>query len=123
VGRADAGKIFRYIRVADVIPVGLGKGWRITRSAIANEQRGNLLAAAIARWPGVIGLGNPLVFFGLADIYIIALAIWDFRSRGRVHPATLAGGLIIIASQPLRLALSGTAAWMAFATWATSFVA
>ncbi len=82
----------------------------------------NLLGAAIARWPGVHELGNPLVYFGLADLFIVALAAWDFRSRGRLHRVTLWGGLAIILSQPLRLALSGTSAWLAFASWATGLV-
>lgn len=78
----------------------------------------NLVTAAIARWPGVLALG-PLAFFGLTDLFIIALAIWDFRSRGRLHPVTLWGGLLIIASQPLRLVVSTTQEWLAFARWAT----
>ncbi len=78
----------------------------------------NLVTAAIARWPGVFALG-PLAFFGLTDLFIIALAIWDFRSRGRLHPVTLWGGLLIIVSQPLRLVVSSTQEWLAFAQWAT----
>ena len=70
----------------------------------------------------MIQLGNPLVFFGLADLFIVALAVWDVRSRGRLHPATLLGGIAIIASQPLRLALSGTPAWNQFAAWAVALV-
>lgn len=82
----------------------------------------NLLGAAFARWPGVAALGNPLVYFGLADLFIVALAAWDFRTRGRLHPATMWGGLVLIASQPLRLAVMGTPAWLAFATWATGLL-
>lgn len=81
----------------------------------------NLVTAAIARWPGVFDLG-PLTFFGLTDLFIIALAIWDFRSRGRLHPVTLWGGLLIIVSQPLRLVVSSTQEWLAFARWATGLV-
>lgn len=81
----------------------------------------NLVTAAIARWPGVTPLGPP-AFFGLTDLFIIALAIWDFRTRGRLHPVTLWGGLLIIASQPLRLAVSGTEGWLAFARWATGLL-
>ena len=77
-----------------------------------------LLTAAIARWPGVFQLG-PLAFFGLTDLFIVALGIWDLRSRGRLHPVTLWGGLAIIVSQPLRLMVSGTEPWLAFARWAT----
>lgn len=81
----------------------------------------NLATAAISRWPGVLSLG-PLAFFGLTDLFIIALAIWDFRSRGRLHPVTLWGGLLIIVSQPLRLVVSSTQAWLAFARWATALL-
>jgi hypothetical protein len=82
----------------------------------------NLLTAAIARWPGVLQAG-PLAFFGLTDLFIVALAVWDFRTRGRLHPVTLWGGLALIVSQPLRLVASGTEAWLAFARWATGLVA
>ena len=81
----------------------------------------NLLTAAIARWPGVNPLG-PLVFFGLTDLFVIALAIWDFRTRGRLHPVTLWGGLLMFVSQALRLAISGTDGWLVFARWATGLL-
>jgi len=76
----------------------------------------NVLDAAVARWPGVGELGPP-GFFLLADLFIVALAIWDLKTRGRLHTATAWGGALIVLSQPLRLALSGTAAWLAFAGW------
>lgn len=81
----------------------------------------SLVTAAIARWPGVAQFG-PLAFFALTDLFVIALAIWDFRSRGRLHPVTLWGGLAIIVSQPLRLVVSGTEGWLAFARWATGLL-
>jgi hypothetical protein len=74
-----------------------------------------IIDAAVARWPVVIDIGNPLLFFALADLFLVPLAIWDFRTRGRLHPATLWGGLLLIASQPLRLWLMGTGAWAAVA--------
>lgn len=80
-----------------------------------------IITAAIARWPVVSDFGPP-AFFGVTDLFIVALAVWDFRSRGRLHPATLWGGLITIASQPATLALSGTAGWLAFAKWATGLL-
>jgi hypothetical protein len=82
----------------------------------------NLLAAGIARWPFAMMAGGPPVYFGLEDLFIVALAAWDFRSRGRLHPATLWGGLAIIVSQPLRLVLSGTAVWLSFARWAVGLL-
>jgi hypothetical protein len=59
----------------------------------------------------VISIGNPLLFFGLTDLFLVPPVVWDLKSRGRLHPATLWGGLLLVASQPLRLWLSGTEAW------------
>jgi len=81
----------------------------------------NLTTAAVARIPG-IGDGGPLPVFAVTDLFIAALAIWDVRTRGRLHPATLWGGLATILSQPLRLALSGTAPWLAVAAWLTALI-
>lgn len=81
----------------------------------------NLLPAAIARWPGMAPLG-PVGFFGITDLFIVALGAWDIRSRGRLHPVTLWGGLLLIASQPVRLMVSGTDGWLAFARWATGLL-
>lgn len=76
------------------------------------------VTAAIARLPGVLPLG-PLAFFALTDLFVIAMAIHDRKTRGRLHPATLWGGLALVVSQPLRLAVSGTSWWLAFAGWLT----
>lgn len=76
----------------------------------------SLVGAAFARWPGEpLTVGGPMFLFALVDLFLVPLVIWDLRSRGRLHPVTLWGGLALIASQPLRLAVSGTAAWAAFA--------
>lgn len=81
----------------------------------------NLMAAAIARWP-FIGSGGPLAYFALSDLFIVALLVWDLRSRGRLHPVTLWGGLAIVLSQPLRLVVSGTSAWLSFGRWAVGLL-
>ncbi len=80
----------------------------------------SLLSAAFARWP-VVGAFGPAAFFGLADLFIVALAIWDRRSRGSLHPVTKWAGGAAILSQPLRLALASTPLWMTFAHWAVGF--
>jgi hypothetical protein len=75
-----------------------------------------VMDAAVARWPGIGATSNPVVtFFLLTDLFLVPLVIWDFRTRGRLHPATLWGSLLLIASQPFRLWLSGTAAWLGLA--------
>jgi hypothetical protein len=74
----------------------------------------SIVVAAVARLPGVLPLG-PLVFFSLAFVFVIAAVVYDAVSRGRVHPAYLWGGGLFVVSVPLRLAISGTSAWHAFA--------
>ncbi len=78
-----------------------------------------LVTAAVARLPGVTALGPP-AFFSLTDLFIVALVVYDLRTRGRIHPATLWGGLFLLASQPLRLAIGFSGPWQAFADWLTS---
>jgi hypothetical protein len=78
-----------------------------------------LLAAPIARLPLPLLSAGPPAFFGLADLFILALLVYDLTTRRRIHPATIWGGLLIVASQPLRLMIAGTAAWMSFAAWLT----
>lgn len=77
-----------------------------------------VITAAIARLPGVLPLG-PLAFFGLTNLFLLAGIMWDKWTRGRVHPAYIWGGLFLVLSQPLRLAVSGTSWWLAFAGWLT----
>lgn len=81
----------------------------------------SILGAAVARLPGLAALGPP-AFFGLTDLFIVAIGVWDWRTRGRLHPLTLWGGLALIVSQPLRLAVMGTEGWLAFARWATGLI-
>lgn len=96
-----------------------------TRRDLAAHKRLMLLAtvevvtAAVARLP-VVDAWGPLGFFGVTNLFVLALVAYDFLIRKRVHPATLWGGLFLVASQPLRLMIGGSEAWMAFAGWLTS---
>ncbi len=77
-----------------------------------------LLPAAVARIPlGFIEHGGPPVFFALCDLFVVALALYDFATLRRVHPATLWAGGMIIAAQPICLIVGGTPMWAAFAHW------
>jgi len=81
-----------------------------------------ILPAAVARLPFTfVEQGGPLVFFGLADLFIIPCLIYDLVTRGRPHRATVLGGALIVISHPLRLVIGGTNAWLAFATWITQW--
>jgi hypothetical protein len=78
-----------------------------------------LLPAPIARLPFAFMKAGPPAFFGLADLFIIAMLVYDLTTRRKVHPATIWGGLLIVISQPLRLMVAGTESWMAIASWLT----
>jgi hypothetical protein len=74
----------------------------------------SIIAAPAARLPGLLPLG-PLAFYGIAFVFLAAGIIYDLVSRRRVHPAYIWGGTLLVLSVPLRLAISGTANWMAIA--------
>jgi hypothetical protein len=83
----------------------------------------SILAAATARMPFAFAQSGPVGFFGLADLFIVMCLIYDLITLRRIHRATALAGLFIVASQPLRLMIGGTHAWLAFATWLTHLVA
>ena len=81
-----------------------------------------ILPAAVARLPFTfIETGGPLVFFGVSDLFILPMLVFDIITRGRPHRATLIGGALIVISHPLRMVVGGTEAWLAFATWLTQW--
>ena len=86
-----------------------------------------LLDAAVVRWPlsnmsaPIAGLMWTRTDLGV-DLFLIPMIIWDIVTRGRVHRVTLVGGLAVIASQPLRLVVMETTAWMSFARWAVGLL-
>jgi hypothetical protein len=86
-----------------------------------------LIEAGVGRWPFEYLTGpSPVPGWGWielsVDLFLVPLIVWDFGSRGRLHPVTLWGGLAIILSQPLRIKLAETGAWMTFARWAVGLV-
>lgn len=51
----------------------------------------------------------------LSDIVVVALLFFDLRTRGRLHPITIGVGSIYLVSQPLRVMLGHSEAWLGFA--------
>jgi len=78
-----------------------------------------LIPAGIARW-AVFAPYGPLAYFGLSDVFVLAMLAYDRMTRGRFHPATIWGGLFLVASQVLRIAIGGTETWQLFAKWLIS---
>jgi hypothetical protein len=51
----------------------------------------------------------------LSDIFLLALVAYDLKNQGRLHPATLWGGALMLLTQPLRVIVARTDGWNAFA--------
>jgi hypothetical protein len=73
---------------------------------------------AAARLMIMAGLGPP-VGFALCDLFLLAIVTRDLVTLRRIHPATLWGGVFLVACQPTRFLISGTHAWLSFAGWLT----
>ena len=82
----------------------------------------NLLPPALARFPfpHLVALG-PLFFFGVPTFLTLIALGYDTRRNGRLNGVFALGAFLLIASYPVRLVVSGTDAWMRFATWLTNF--
>lgn len=80
----------------------------------------NMLQAAIVRVmpPVLFDVFGPLAPFFLADLFIVAMVIYDLLTHRRVHIVTLWAGVATIVSQPLRLVVGQTDAWQGFASFA-----
>jgi hypothetical protein len=77
-----------------------------------------MLTAAFARFPfDLISTGGLPAFFALNDLCVIFCVAYDTAKHRRLHPAFGWGALLIVASQPLRLLIASTPAWLQFASW------
>ncbi len=80
----------------------------------------NFMPAAVARIPipELQALG-PLWFYGFPDLVFLVLIAIDTWWNRKLNWAFAIGGLLLIASHPIRLMLSGTEAWLSIARWLT----
>jgi hypothetical protein len=76
----------------------------------------SLLTAAVGRFLRQVGMGGaPNLFYG-TDAFVLALVLFDFATRGRLHPATLWGGTMVVVFKPLLFyAIAATPVWLAVA--------
>lgn len=77
----------------------------------------SMIAPALARIVTRTTTALPGAFGALIliNLFIAALAVRDYRTRGRLHPATLWGGGFLLVSEPLRIAIGFSEPWRAFA--------
>ena len=73
----------------------------------------SILGAAISRWPFAIMQTGPVPFFVVTDIFVLTGVCYDLVSQRRIHSAYVWGGLLLLISQPVRLAVGHTDTWLA----------
>jgi len=100
------------------------------RKSPADHKRLMLLTAINFLPPGIARIpfepfisGGILIFFGIPTVLALGLVAFDTWKNGKLNTVLLVGALFLVASYPLRIMLSGTGAWMTFATWLTSWSA
>ena len=64
---------------------------------------------------GIVGMPGVVGAVLLMNVFIAAIAIRDFQTRGRLHPATLWGGGLFLLSEPLRFVIAFSEPWQTFA--------
>jgi hypothetical protein len=67
--------------------------------------------AGTGRIPWVAALEVPE--FDVTQLLLLPMVWWDWRSLGRIHPATLWGGLSLLATNSAMIPLGFTAGWQA----------
>lgn len=75
-----------------------------------------MLSAAFGR---IAAIPPFLALLVLPNLYIVALVAWDVITTRRVHPASLWGGLFVLATTVGPIFIWRSPAWLAFAHWAT----
>jgi hypothetical protein len=68
--------------------------------------------SASAPPPAFVSIPPALV----ADLFIVVAMIRDWRTRGKLHPVYVYGGLVLLAQQMLTPLVAATATWMRIAT-------
>lgn len=78
----------------------------------------NFLPPGVARIPiAALTAYGPLWFFGFTDLIALTFLAVDTWRNKRLNTVFALGILLLIASHPLRIMLSGTEAWLRFAAW------
>jgi hypothetical protein len=76
---------------------------------------GGFLWPAITRLPYITGQFLPV--FSLLALFVAAGPVHDLMKRRRVHPVYLWGGVLILASFPIRGAIGMSETWQRAAAW------
>ena len=75
-----------------------------------------LLGAAVARWPVHAAWWDFAAVQMACYAPLLALALYDFRTTGRVHRATIWASVLLVVVQQARLPVSRSEVWQSLAT-------
>lgn len=76
----------------------------------------SLLPPGISRWP--IAIANPgPVIMGVMLAFLVAAPVRDLWTRRRIHAVSLWGGVAVLLSVPVRIAIAYSAPWHRVAAW------
>jgi hypothetical protein len=86
-----------------------------------------ILAAAVSRLWGPVFGGEPgsvptLLTNATVDVIVVAALFYDWRTLGRVHGATIVGGVVLVGSQITKMIVPSTEAWQSLAPTLVSLV-
>jgi hypothetical protein len=73
------------------------------------------IVTQILQGAGIVGVPGVIGAVMIVNVFLAALVIHDFATRGRLHPVTLWGGGFFLLSEPLRFVIGFSAPWQAFA--------
>ena len=80
----------------------------------------NFVPPALGRMHfGIAEALGPIFFLGVPDLIAIVFLVVDTWRHKKLNKVFLAGVILLIASHPIRIIVSGTDTWMAFANWIT----
>jgi hypothetical protein len=117
VSRPEIHKRLMVVATVALLPAAIARVFFLAATGGGPGLRPGLFTAE-AQPPPIAVTTGPAV---IADLLIIAAIVYDWRTRGRPHPAYLIGGGILLASQVLRIPISATPGWHAIADFLGSF--
>jgi hypothetical protein len=132
LGQTDAGLAFSIVPLSGIAFFAVVFSLAIANARYAETHKRlmllagiSLLDAAVARWfltflapsgpPGPPPVPVTIAPAFVAYMLLAAAMVFDWRTRGRVHPVYIYGGLALIAVKLLNWPISTTAAWHSIA--------
>jgi len=80
-----------------------------------------LMGPAVSRWPFAFAFSSVFVFFGIIDVFLVAMIAFDLWSRRKIHPATIGGSLVILFMQIILIPVGHLPFWHQVTTWIQHF--